>query len=185
MNPILIAGPAVEPVALAEMRAFLRLDDTAEDELVAALIRTARECVEAKSGRRLIAQTWRIALDTWPGDRVVELPLSPLMAVESVRVFEADGAPITLAVSQYRVDASSDPACVVIDAAASVPAQPQGIEIEFRVGYGVAADAVPQPLRHAVRMLAAHWFENRGDEPDRAPAPDVLALIAPFRGARI
>jgi uncharacterized phiE125 gp8 family phage protein len=41
MNPILIDGPAVEPVALADMRAFLRLDDAAEDDLVTALIGTA------------------------------------------------------------------------------------------------------------------------------------------------
>lgn len=51
MNPILIAGPAVEPVTVAEMRAFLRLDDAAEDELVAVLITTARHRVEAASGR--------------------------------------------------------------------------------------------------------------------------------------
>jgi len=33
-DPVLIAGPAVEPVSLAEMRAYLRLDDGAEDDLV-------------------------------------------------------------------------------------------------------------------------------------------------------
>jgi uncharacterized phiE125 gp8 family phage protein len=72
MNPTLIAGPAAEPVTLADMRAFLRLDDPAEDELVTTLIATARECVEAASGRRLIAQTWRLALDRWPCRRIVD-----------------------------------------------------------------------------------------------------------------
>ena len=57
MNPILITGPAVEPVTLAEMRAYLRLDDTAEDDLVAALVTTARQCVESASGRMLIIQS--------------------------------------------------------------------------------------------------------------------------------
>src|SRR5215212_7755573 len=178
MNPILIAGPAVEPVTLAEMRSFLRLDDTAEDELVAALIRTARECVEARSGRRLIAQTWQLALDRWPDNRVVELPLSPLISVESVSLFGAGGLPITLTVTQYRVDAASDPVRIIVDPEAPVPAQPRGIEIELRFGYGAAADAVPAPLRHALRLLVAHWFENRGDEPERAPPQDVLALVA-------
>ena len=42
MTPLLIAGPAVEPVTLAAMRDYLRLDDTAEDDLVAALIKAAR-----------------------------------------------------------------------------------------------------------------------------------------------
>ncbi len=43
MVPIAIDGPAVEPVSIAEMRAYLRLDDGAEDELVAALVK-ARGC---------------------------------------------------------------------------------------------------------------------------------------------
>ena len=41
MTPIPIEGPAVEPVTVAEMRGFLRLDDGAEDALVADLIRAA------------------------------------------------------------------------------------------------------------------------------------------------
>ena len=41
MTPIPMDGPAVEPVSAPDMRAYLRLDDGAEDELVAALIRAA------------------------------------------------------------------------------------------------------------------------------------------------
>jgi len=54
MTPIPIDGPAVEPVSAPDMRAYLRLDDGAEDELVAALIRAAGRAVEAAAGRVLI-----------------------------------------------------------------------------------------------------------------------------------
>ena len=30
------------------------------------------------------------------------------------------------------------------------------------VGYGDAAGDVPEPLRQAIRLLVAHWYENRG-----------------------
>jgi uncharacterized phiE125 gp8 family phage protein len=135
MHPILIVGPAVEPFSVAEMRAFLRLDEAAEDEFVATLIKTARHCVEAASGRVLIAQTWRIALDRWPHDRVVTLPLSPLIAVESLRIFDADGPPATVSTAHYRVNPASHPPGIVIDVAALDPGRAlHGIELDVRVG---------------------------------------------------
>jgi len=97
MIPLLIAGPAVEPVTLAEMRAYLRLDDDAEDELVAALIKAARLVAEAACGRQLVEQSWRLTLDRWPCGRAVLLPLSPLIRIERIRVFDRFGAPEDLA----------------------------------------------------------------------------------------
>jgi uncharacterized phiE125 gp8 family phage protein len=183
MNPIPIAGPAVEPVTLAEMRAFLRLDDAAEDELVATLLAAARRAVEAASGRALIAPIWRVSRDRWPFDGIVALPLSPLIAVEEIRVTDAAGATAVLAPALYRADAAADPPRVIIDAAAPAPARAHGIAIDVRIGYGAAPEDVPAPLRQAVCLLAAHWFEHRGG--DAAPPPDIGALVAPFRRARL
>ena len=55
-------------------------------------------------------------------------------------------------------------------------------------GYGTAAD-VPETFRQAIRLLVAHWYENRA----AAAAPDsaaelpyaVTALIAPQRVLRL
>ncbi len=73
MTPILLQPPAEEPVALAEARAFVRLDDTAEDGLLAALVTSARLTVEAVSGLALVSQTWRFVLEAWPGAGVLRL----------------------------------------------------------------------------------------------------------------
>jgi uncharacterized phiE125 gp8 family phage protein len=115
MNAIPIAGPAVEPVGLDEIRAFLRLDDAAQDDLVGSLVKAALHCVEVASGRVLVAQAWGLALDRWPEDRVVSLPLSPLISVEAIRVFNASGGAETRAPALYRVDAVADPPRVLID----------------------------------------------------------------------
>ena len=54
MVPIALDGPAVEPVSVPEMRAYLRLDHEAEDELIAGLVKAGRLLVEAASRRVLI-----------------------------------------------------------------------------------------------------------------------------------
>jgi len=142
MKAILIEGPAVEPVALAEMKAFLRLDDAAEDDLIATLIGTARQAVEASCGRMLISQTWRLYRDGWPDDRVVRVPVSPLISVEGIRVYGAQGIAQVVAPMHYCVDGASDPAEIVVDAAAPEPGRGQNIEVDLRAGFGPDPDAV-------------------------------------------
>ena len=56
-------APGAEPVTLAEAKDHLRLQHASEDELLAGLIRAAREDVERATGMALIDQTWRLALD--------------------------------------------------------------------------------------------------------------------------
>jgi uncharacterized phiE125 gp8 family phage protein len=187
MTPLLIAGPAVEPVTLAAMRDYLRLDDTAEDDLVAALIKAARLLVEASSGRQLIEQSWRITLERWPAGRVVMLPVSPLMRIERLRVYDAAGVGTDLAAPHYRADPASDPPRVIVEQTAPEPGRAgQGIEIDAVAGFGAGAADVPAALTQSIRLLVARWFENRGDAPaEPMLPPDLAALVAPYRRARL
>jgi uncharacterized phiE125 gp8 family phage protein len=65
-----------------------------------------------------------------------------------------------------------------------LPAATSAIEIDLEAGFGPAAADVPAPIRQALLMLVAHWYENReagpGD-PRAAPPPAVSALLAPYR----
>ena len=63
MKRILLEGPAVEPVLLAEAKAHLRIDGDDEDDLIGALIAAARVAVETEIRRVLIAQSWRAILE--------------------------------------------------------------------------------------------------------------------------
>ena len=67
------------------------------------------------------------------------------------------------------------------------PGRPRnGISIDLRAGYGATAEAVPATLRLAIRILVAHWFENRGDVVgEQILPPEALALVAPFQRARL
>lgn len=42
MTPILLTGPAIEPISVEETKIFLRVEHDDEDQLIAALIAGAR-----------------------------------------------------------------------------------------------------------------------------------------------
>ena len=187
MSAILLTPPALEPVSLADAKHFLRVDHDDDDDVIAALIAAARVHVEAQTRRALIDQTWRLTRDVWPASgRLPVLPV-PLQEVTAIRVFDAGGMPQLLDVEDFAIDRVSAPA--VLAFARGAPPAPgklaAGIEIDIVAGYGDEPDDVPAPLRQAIRMLVAHWCENRGliaASGEVASMPQsVSSLIAPFR----
>ncbi|MGI6245167.1 MAG: head-tail connector protein [Pseudochelatococcus sp.] len=187
MTPLLLTGPATEPVTLTDIKGYLRLDNDDEDRLIASLMTAARLMVEAESGRCLIAQTWRLVLDRWPASGAIRLPLSPLIGLEEARVFAADGAATVLPAAHFHAHAADDPPRLVAAGALPAPGRAfSGIELDVTTGYGATADAVPMPLRQAVRAIVARWYEHRGDGGEAPAVPrEALALIAPYRRGRL
>ncbi|PLX39058.1 MAG: hypothetical protein C0606_00490 [Hyphomicrobiales bacterium] len=177
MTAALITPPASEPVSLAEAKAHLRIDASDEDDLIASLIAAARRHVELETRRVLITQGWRVYFDGWASTAQLALPLAPLVSVDAVTIYDRDGAPFVLDPSAYQVDTVSSPARLALVAGAAVTQPGQalnGIEIDVTAGYGEAAD-VPAPLRQAILMLVAHWYEHR-----EAASADAGASVAPL-----
>lgn len=185
MTLSLISPPAEEPVTLAEARAHLRLDAAEEDALLEALIAAARTSLEAETRRAFVTQHWRLTLDDWPS-RPIELPLAPVTEVTAVKVALLSGAMLAIDPAFYEVDAKGEPPRIAAKRGQAWPmpaTRLAGIEVEFSAGYG---DAVPQPLKQAILLLAAHWFENRAPVGEGAELPrTVSALAAPYRRLRL
>jgi uncharacterized phiE125 gp8 family phage protein len=191
MALVLTSGPAAEPVTVSEAKAHLRIDTSSEDVLISSLILTSRLHVEAALGLALINQTWMLVLDDWPADGHVEIPIAPLQAVSAVRVKNAAGATSLVPATSYLVDIASKPPRLVWNNTSPItPGRTVGgIEIDLSVGFGASAASVPAPLKHAVLMLTAHWYEHRdpveiGSTAARIPDA-VTDLIQPFRKIRL
>lgn len=190
MTVLLITPPAVEPVSLADAKAHLRLETTAEDDYVSALIVAARLHVETAIRRVLVDQTWRVYLDAWPRDGVVELPVGPVRSIASITVYDADGDPKLLSSVAWRLDAASQPARLALLGTGPTPGRVlNGIEIDLVAGFGPSGINVPQPLKLAIMTLVARWYENReGARYGVVPASvsdQVETLVAPFRALRL
>ena len=190
MTLVLITPPAVEPVSLVEAKAHLRLTGTDDDDYLAALIAAARIQVEAATRRVLIEQTWRAYRDEWPSDGRVTLPLMPVRSIAEITLYDADGTPTVLAADRWSLDTASSPARLFLRGAAPASRRVfNGLEIDVVAGYGPSGLDVPQPLRLAVMMLVARWYENRegvayGVVPSSIADP-FEALVAPFRVTRL
>jgi uncharacterized phiE125 gp8 family phage protein len=186
MSSILLSPPPIEPVSLAEAKAYLRVEHNDDDDVIAALIAGARVHIEALTRRALITQSWRLIRDEWPADGRIAVTPVPLREVLAARVYKLDGSPQAIDTAAFVADMASAPAVLgfTLGAVPSPGRTVGGIEIDVEVGYGDAASDVPLPLRQALRMLLAHWYENRGllGENGFVPLPQgAAALLAPYR----
>jgi uncharacterized phiE125 gp8 family phage protein len=182
---MLLQGPTVEPLTVAEAKAFLRVTHDADDAVVGALIAAARAQIEALTRRALLTQRWRLVLDHWPADRRIAWRIGPLRTLLAARVFDSAGVAHPVDPANFVLDASSDR--LIAPLAPPLPGRCHaGIELDVELGFGSDPAAVPEPLRHAVRTLAAHWYDHRGLIASGGgvallPA-GVATLIAPYRG---
>jgi uncharacterized phiE125 gp8 family phage protein len=179
----LITPPAAEPVTLAAMKTYLRVEHDDEDELILGLIAAARRACEAATRRAFIAQTWRLTRARWPRDGQIDVALAPLIAVVAARLRSADGGESAIDAARFRVVAGAAPGLILVRSPLPAPAAGGAIEIDITIGYGMEAAAVPADLVEAVRRLAAHFYDSRGLPADGAAAlpSDVAVLLAPHR----
>ena len=168
MSSLLLTAPAVEPLSLAEAKAFLRVETGDDDDVIGALI----------------TQSWRICVDSWPDDGRLPILPAPLQTLTAARVYNFDNVAQTLDTGAFVLDKG---ASALIFAPWALPAPGRvaaGIELDVTVGYGDAAIDVPEALRQAIRLLVAHWYENRGlvAAGTTVVLPStVAALLAPYR----
>ena len=182
MSLTLITPPLSEPVTLAEAKAHLKVDTTADDALISSLIVAARARAEWHTGRAFVTQSWTLWLDAWPKSGLIEIPLPPLQSVTQAATYALDDTRTVLDPSLYRVDLASAPARLALKETVVPPAilrTVNAVEIAFAAGYG-GASAVPEPIRQAILQIVADLYSHRGDGAEIVPFT-AQALLAPYR----
>jgi len=193
------------PVSLEDMRLYLRVDHSADDTLIASLIRTAASLCETYTGLALIERAYTLTVDSWPGagtrgwwDGVrdgarintrapMTLPMPPLRAVQEIRIYNGYDSYATLAAAHYIADTTGLPGRIVLkDSAAVTPdIQTAGIKIDFTAGYGTLPEHIPAAIAQAVKLIVAHLYQNRGDESVALDRSGAQTLLQPFRMMRL
>ena len=180
----MIEGEALvlPPEAAGGAKAYLRVERSDEDGLIAGLVAAAAELCEAFVGRALVERSFAETLPAGPAWQ--RLGRSPVRAITLVEALSADGAAEVLASGLYGID---------IDSAGdgwvrlTQPGDARRIRVGYRAGLAVAWADLPAALRQGILRLAAHFYTNRaadGARPGEPPAA-VTALWRPYRRIRL
>lgn len=172
MNPAqysIATAPTSEPVSFDEMADHLRLIGDDDEGYVTGLISVAREYIESVTGRATMSATYRVVAPTWDDLRntMERIPLfrTPLVSITSIKYYPPVTATRTTwsSANYYAITATS-PGQVFIPSSVSLPdveeERPDAIEILFVAGHSTVAE-VPPMMRHAIKLMAAHLYENR------------------------
>lgn len=184
------SAPAVGVLTDADAKTHAVIGFTDDDAYINGLVLAASDYVEAQNGilgRALITQTWTLTLPAAPTGRLC-LPFPPLQSVSAI-TYESSGTQ-TFDPSNYRVISDGDEGFVELVDGASWPttdSRSDAFSVTFIAGYGDAPSDVPAGIRQAVRLLVAHWYNQREaatEKPFSALPMGVQMLLAPHRIAR-
>jgi uncharacterized phiE125 gp8 family phage protein len=170
-----LTTPAAEPLTATQAADHLRVDSTDDIAYVGDLVAVAREYFDGMTGRSsaqiqyvLTASRWEDIFDQTPSDNITSIPRdqyaiplyrSPLVSVDSIKYYAPDATTLTtMATTDYRVVTNAQPGIVQLkNDPPEIDDRIDAIQITFTAG----GDCVPAMSKHAIRMLVAHFYEQR------------------------
>jgi len=167
ISNILLSPAATEPVTLAELKAHARISSGSDDALLTGLIKAARMWCEGYTRLSFIAQTWALSLIGPPATRnFINLPRAPLLSITRAQIYSDQDEAQTWSAAAYYADTMARPGRLVLRNDANWPEYERcanGLIVEYVAGFGVDASAVPEEIKLAIKQLALHWYEHRGE----------------------
>lgn len=169
-------GTDILPLSLA--KEFLRVDHSDEDTTITALINAAVQHCQDYTNRHFVSSNFTLSLDDFYN---CEFSTGPINTITGVTYKDVGNATQTLAASKYWYDTKREPARIHFDS------PPDTYDDDFNVVTisGTLGDAPATPVVHAIKMLVAHYYENRravitGTTSIEIPL-GVAALLNPYR----
>ncbi|MEM8749411.1 MAG: head-tail connector protein [Pseudomonadota bacterium] len=189
MTTAILTPPAGPVLALSDIKQHLRIDHDHEDAYLGQLLKAATQYAEFACGQKLLTQTWRQYETCWPVGGMLVPRIAPVQSVNAITVFNRDGDPQVLPSESAMIERGAHGLRIRLPETQAETTAANGLEIDLVVGFGDLAIDVPEPLRHAIMMLIAHWYEFRGavapkDQPVSLP-PGFEQLIRAHREVRL
>ena len=189
-------------ISLADMKAFLRVDGSGDDDIITAYIATATYAVKEYLRRALLTETFALKADGFTdaygddrllslgpgvhtasrpyvlgGGDTLDLPFAPLQSVTSIVTYDRGNIGTTFNASRYGVDTESGR--IYLSEGETWPSDlraQDAVQVTYVAGYG--SGSIPAPILEAIRMYVQSMYEGCAGMSDQAKA-----LLAPYRRA--
>lgn len=164
---------------LAELKAYLRIEASDEDALLAGLLRAGQGYCEQFVGQWLIE---REARETVAAERAwVRLAARPVVSIEHVEGIDAAGATVPLGAGDYAIDIDGRGEGWV---RATGPIAAGRLRVTYRAGMAQDMNGLPDAIRHGIVRIAAEHHAARATGQPSVPAV-AAALWRQWRRMRL
>ncbi|HEV2746545.1 MAG TPA: hypothetical protein VGW34_04510 [Allosphingosinicella sp.] len=178
----MLSGDPIEvpAAAVAEAKAYLRVELAGEDPLIERLVGAAAELCEQFTGRALLARGFSELVPASAAWK--RLAATPVLAITAVEALPPDGAASALAAGSYAVDidANGDGWVRVTQVG-----EAKRVRVAYQAGLATDWPELPGALRQGMLRLAAHCYAHRERADDSGPPAAVTALWRPWRRLRV
>jgi hypothetical protein len=189
------------PISLSDMKVYLRVDGTADDDLIIAYINTAVEAIKQYTRRAIKTETFVFKADGFAdangddrllqlgpgvhtgsrpyilgGGETLDLPFPPLQSVTSVVTYDRGNNALTFSASLYGVDLQSGR--IYLNEGETWPSDlraQDAVEVTYVAGYGSAS--VPAPILQAIRLHVSGMYDGTC----MGLIAEAMGLLAPYR----
>lgn len=150
-------------ITLQSVKDNMRVTHNLEDQLIQEMVLEAFSFFDGRHGwmrRAMLTQQWRYFRTSVADD--FELPMSPLVSVQSIAYRDTAGAWQTIASDTYEVITGDLLGRVVLAYGKEWPAieeRARAVRIEFTSGW--TKDTMPPAVKRAVRLLVGSLYQNR------------------------
>lgn len=178
---------------VVQFRSHLRLgsgfgEDGLQDDLLKSFLRAAIAAIEARTGRVLITRDFSWTVYAWPDAEAARLPLAPVSAITGFVLVDAAAGETVVTSDRYWLEEDAQRP-LLRPTGALLPTIPGGGHARIGLSAGMAADwgGLPADLGQAVLLLAAHYYEYRGETALAAGCMPfgVSSLIERYRRLRL
>lgn len=184
--------PTSEPIDIETARAHLRIEATGspashpDDALITDIyLPAARELVENYVGRACAQQTLELSLSEFPycAD-YIELPMAPLLGVESITYLDGAGASQTF--TDFNADLYAQPGTVQLSLTGMWPSVgfiANAVIVRYQAGYAGPNDSptephIPASIRAGIMLVLTQLYNGNPCE----VLPDgVKCLLDPYK----
>lgn len=187
-------------ISTADMKDFLRINDSADDAIIAAYVTTATEAVKQYTRRAILTETFVFRCDGFTdadgddrlmalgpgvhtasrpyvlgGGETLDLPFPPVASVTTLKTYDRDNTSNTYDAANYTLDAQSGR--IFLDEGSVWPSNlraQNAVEVTYEAGYG--SGSIPAPILQAIRLYVSQMYDGC-----EGMTGEVARLLAPYR----